>query len=85
MASAQAQKDAIGKVSVAEGVSTTVPYKGSVQHILEHIKGGLGSGCSYSGVLALRDLFGQAEYVEVSEASLLESRPHSLYSSGNIF
>lgn len=78
MASAQAQKDAIGKVSVAEGVSTTIPYKGPVRDILDHVKGGLGSGCSYSGVHALTNLAAYAEYIEVSSSSLDESRPHVL-------
>ena len=33
MASKEAQKDATGSVSVAEGISTTIPYKGSVEWI----------------------------------------------------
>lgn len=78
MASAAAQKDASGKVSVAEGVSTTVPYKGSAINILNQIKGGLGSGCSYSGVQKLSDLEEFAEYVKVSSLSIGESIPHAL-------
>jgi IMP dehydrogenase len=78
MASAQAQSDAQGKVSVAEGIATTVPYKGSVEHVLQTIRGGLGSGCSYSGVSVLSALSEAAEYVEVSYASIFESKPHAL-------
>lgn len=78
MASAAAQKDATGKVSVAEGISTTVPYKGSVSHILDQIRGGLGSGCSYTGVEKLSFLEEYAEYVTVSALSLNESIPHAL-------
>lgn len=78
MASAEAQKDATGNVSVAEGVSTTVPYKGSVKHILDDIRGGLGSGCSYSGVHTLNKLSAFAKYVKVSPSSLGESKPHAL-------
>lgn len=77
MASAAAQKDARGSVSVSEGISTTIPYKGSVTHIFDQIKGGLGSGCSYSGVDALSDLSSVAYYVEVSQSSINESRPHA--------
>jgi IMP dehydrogenase len=76
MASAAAQNDSQGTVSVAEGISATIPYKGSVLHILEYIRGGLGSGCSYSGVDHLLDLFKNAEYIEVSPLSLQESKPH---------
>lgn len=78
MASAAAQKEATGKVSVAEGISTTVPYKGSVKHILDQIRGGLGSGCSYSGVDKLEDLEEYAEYVTVSALTINESIPHAL-------
>lgn len=78
MASAAAQKDATGKVSVAEGISTTIPYKGSVMHILDHIRGGLGSGCSYSGVDKLSDIYEFSEYVVVSSLSINESVPHAL-------
>jgi IMP dehydrogenase len=78
MASAAAQIDATGKVSVPEGISTTVPYKGSVKSILDQIRGGLGSGCSYSGVSSLSKLSYNAEYVGVTSASLNESKPHAL-------
>lgn len=78
MASSSAQKDSRGSVSVSEGVSTTVPYKGSVSHIISQIRGGLGSGCSYSGVEDLSRLSSVAEYVEVTSASINESRPHAI-------
>lgn len=78
MASREAQKDATGNVSVAEGISTTIPYKGSVKNILDEIRGGLGSGCSYSGVFNLEELAAFSRYVRVTQASLSESRPHAL-------
>jgi IMP dehydrogenase len=78
MASTAAQKDVQGRVSVSEGISTTIPYKGSVKHILDSVRGGLGSGCSYSGVDSLENLYEMSEYVEVSPLSLHESKPHAL-------
>lgn len=78
MASREAQKDATGNVSVAEGISTTIPYKGSVKNILDEIRGGLGSGCSYSGVYNLEELAAFSKYVRVTQASLNESKPHAL-------
>jgi IMP dehydrogenase len=78
MASREAQKDATGNVSVAEGISTTIPYKGSVKNIIEEIRGGLGSGCSYSGAHNLFELSTVSRYVRVTQASLGESRPHAL-------
>jgi len=78
MASREAQNDVVGNVSVAEGISTTIPYKGSVKNILEEIRGGLGSGCSYSGVHNLEELSSFARYVNVTYSSIKESRPHAL-------
>ena len=78
MASAAAQSDSTGRISVSEGISTTIPYKGSVNHILTQIRGGLGSGCSYSGSEKLSNLSSVSEYVEVTASSINESRPHAL-------
>ncbi len=78
MASAAAQSDSTGRISVSEGISTTIPYKGSVNHILTQIRGGLGSGCSYSGSEKLSNLSYVSEYVEVTANSINESRPHAL-------
>ena len=78
MASREAQKDATGNVSVAEGISTTIPYKGSVKNVLDEIRGGLGSGCSYSGAYSLEELSAFSKYVRVTQASLSESKPHAL-------
>lgn len=79
MASAEAQLDARGSVSVAEGVETTVDYKGSLEKVIEEFRGGLGSGLSYSGVSNLKDLYENSLYINVSSASLGESRPHAAH------
>ena len=77
MASASAQKDANGKVSVAEGISTFVQGTGPIKNLLSDIRGGLGSGCSYSGVEEISTLFYSSEYKIVSQASISESHPHT--------
>lgn len=78
MASGEAQMDWKGQVSVVEGVSTKIKYKGFVNDIFEQIKGGIGSGCSYSGVSKLSELAEKSEYTVVSQASLSESKPHAI-------
>jgi IMP dehydrogenase len=65
-------------VPIAEGVSTRITYKGSVNKVFSDIRGGLGSGCSYSGEHNLRDLYYGSMYIEVSSLSVSESRPHAL-------
>jgi IMP dehydrogenase len=79
MASAEAQISAKGTVSVAEGVETTVPYKGSLEKILEEFKGGIGSGLSYTGAHNLKELHEDSMFIKVSQASLSESRPHAAH------
>jgi IMP dehydrogenase len=79
MASREAQQDAFGRVSVAEGVSTMVKYTGKVSETLNEFRGGLASGCSYTGVTSLKELYSEAMYVEVTPLSLNESKPHGKY------
>ena len=74
MASKEANKDK--DIAVAEGISTKIPYKGSVKNVIKDIKGGLGSGCSYSGVDFLHDLYKNSMYIRVSPLSVKESLPH---------
>lgn len=76
MASEAAQKHR-GRLSVVEGISTLIPYKGSVIHTLQAFEDGLRSGCSYSGVDRLADLSVESMYVVVSALSKGESLPHS--------
>jgi len=78
MASKEAQVNWKGSSSVVEGVSAKIKYKGSVKEIFNQIKGGIGSGCSYSGVSKLSKLAENSEYTVVSQASLSESKPHAI-------
>lgn len=64
-------------IPIAEGISTVVSYKGSVKNVLNDIRGGLGSGCSYSGVESLKDLYENSMYIKVTELSHKESMPHA--------
>jgi IMP dehydrogenase len=75
MASAEAN---IGKdVAVPEGISTKVEYKGRVNDVFKNIAGGLGSGCSYSGVSKLKYLYENAMFIEVSSNTNGENKPHA--------
>jgi len=74
MASKEANKDK--DIAVAEGISTRIPYKGTVKDVIKDIKGGIGSGCSYSGVDFLHDLYKDSMYIRVSPLSVKESLPH---------
>lgn len=76
MASPEAQKDWRGDTRSLEGISSTVPYKGSVKNILDKIEQGIRSGLSYSGVFNIPDLQLHAEWIKQTSAGQLESSTH---------
>jgi IMP dehydrogenase len=78
MASRAAQKAWRGKASTAEGVASTVHYKGNVNEVINNLVGGIKSGCSYSGARSLHELRTSAKWTRQSAASMAESLPHIL-------
>ena len=76
MASKEAQRDWKGSVSSQEGVSTHVPYKGSVEDILCDLEVGIRSGFSYSGAKTLTELQERAIFIQQTSASCKESSTH---------
>jgi len=78
MASSEAQNDWRGKSSAPEGISTTVPYKGSVNAILKDLAGGIRGGLSYSGVRSLQELRCKATFIRQTYSGQSESSTHIL-------
>jgi IMP dehydrogenase len=78
MASKEAQKDWKGTYSSFEGVSSIVPFKGSVEDVVEDLLRGIRSGLSYSGALDLEQLRKNAEWIRQTHAGQIESSPHIL-------
>ena len=78
MASRGAQTDWRGKSSTPEGISTTIPYKGSVMETLKDVRGGICSGLSYSGARCISDLRCKSRFVEQTAAGSRESYTHIL-------
>lgn len=60
-----------------EGVAGFVPYKGPVNKIIQNITEGLRSGLSYQGCENLDELKENPEFIRISHAGLVESRPHA--------
>jgi IMP dehydrogenase len=58
-----------------EGVSTLVPYVGSVTNVLNTLEGGLRSGLSYVGARTIGQLQEKAEFIQVSSAAIQENKP----------
>jgi IMP dehydrogenase len=79
MASRDAQSDWRGRLTSApEGVSTTVPYRGSVEEILQDLNMGIRSGFSYTGARSLSEFQAKSKFVRQTNASQVESSAHIL-------
>jgi IMP dehydrogenase len=76
MASPEAQIEWRGKYSSNEGVSRTVPLRGSAADVMFQIDKGIRSGISYSGARNVRQLQAVAEFVEQTQAGARESSTH---------
>lgn len=78
MASKDAQMDWRGKASSLEGISTTVPYKGSTTEIIEQLENGIRSAFSYSGARTMQEFWSKVKFIKQSNSALNESRTHIL-------
>lgn len=81
MASQEAQENYMGNMhewKTSEGVSTEVPYRDDQNDIIADIIGGLRSGLTYGGADTVKELQRKLNYVRITGASLVESRPHKL-------
>ena len=76
MASKEAQIGWRGKYSSFEGVSSRVPYRGSVRSILTDIETGIRSGLSYSGSRNIKELQLNATFIMQTSAGMSESSTH---------
>jgi len=66
------------KVLVAEGVEGLVPVRGTTKELLEQAVGGIKSGMYYLGVKTIEQLWQDARFIQITQASLIESHPHDL-------
>lgn len=66
------------RVLVAEGVEGMVPIKGTVKDLLDQAIGGVKSGMFYVGAKSIEELWQKAQFLQITQASLQESHPHSI-------
>lgn len=70
------QQDA--KKFVPEGVEGRVPYRGVLADIVYQLTGGLRSSMGYCGRKDIDDMRANAEFIKITNASLIESHPHDI-------
>lgn len=66
------------RVLVAEGVEGLVPIKGKINEVVEQAIGGIKSGMYYVGARTISELQQKAKFIRITQASLVESHPHSI-------
>ncbi len=66
------------KLYAAEGVEAVVPYRGSVVDLIRQFLGGIKSGFSYCGSKNIGELWQKAEFIQITQSSLVESKPHDV-------
>lgn len=72
-------KSSVGlKTEYIEGVARPVSLKGPLEKVVKQICDGIRSGFSYCGALDINMLHEKAEFIKVSPAGHLESKPHGL-------
>jgi len=63
---------------VPEGIEGRVAYRGLLADVLYQLMGGLRAGMGYVGAANLGELRAKAQFVQISQASYIESHPHSV-------
>jgi IMP dehydrogenase len=79
MASSEAQMKWKGTVSSREGISTTIPYKGTVENIMEDLTIGIRSGFSYTGARNIKELWEKSQFMRQTPSGITESATHILF------
>jgi IMP dehydrogenase len=63
---------------VPEGVEGRVPFKGPLSAFIYQLVGGLKAGMGYLGARDIEELRKEAQFIQVSHASVRESHPHDI-------
>ena len=66
------------KKLVPEGVEGRVPYKGSVNNVIDQLIGGLRAAMGYTGNKNIEDMQSNTKLVKITSAGLNESHVHSI-------
>jgi IMP dehydrogenase len=63
---------------VPEGVEGRVPFKGSLSDFVFQLVGGVRAAMGYCGTSTIEELRKEAEFIQVSAASVREGHPHDI-------
>jgi IMP dehydrogenase len=63
---------------IPEGVSGLIPYKGTLESVVDQLVGGIQVSMGYVGARNLAEFEKKARFIRISPLSIHENRPHSL-------
>ena len=63
---------------VPEGIEGRVPYRGYVREIVHQMAGGLRASMGYCGAKNIATLKATAQFVQITQAGIVESHPHGV-------
>jgi IMP dehydrogenase len=66
------------KSDYIEGVKAMVPLKDNIKNVVKTMLEGISSGCSYVGARSLNELKTNAEFIKITNASIVESHAHDV-------
>ncbi len=66
------------RIISVEGEQTLVPYKGAVSPIIKKYLGALASGMTYIGAKDMKSLIGKADFIEITDSGIEESRANGI-------
>jgi IMP dehydrogenase len=81
MASKDAQvswRGELPKGMAAEGESRMIPCKGSVEHLIMELTGGVRSGMTYLNAQSIAEINKNARFMEMTSSGMMESKPHGM-------
>lgn len=67
-----------------EGVDVLIPYRGSVNAIIDDLTGGLRSEMLYVGAKNLEELYQKSRFIGITQSGYQEGTP-TIYQQGNVF
>lgn len=72
------QDDVEASKLVPEGIEGRVPFRGALADYVHQLMGGLRSGMGYCGTASIGELHAQAQFIQVTQAGIIESHPHDI-------
>ena len=72
-------EDPESEIISVEGEKTLIPYRGKIEPIIKKYLGSISSGMTYIGAKAIKNLVGKADFIEITNSGIEESRANGVF------